>query len=332
MTAVSADASLLMASPSSAAIGTPSTYTMRLRPTARRRSPAVTMPTRFRGSAVLMTIGSPSCRRRRTSRSCSTASGSANCSPDRPLTKRPPRIFSARLEPAIHPRQLTPGDDVGFASEQSTNDDAVAAEKRPGLNFDSRLACVPAGLDGQRRPSAGKVHPAIPGHQPSTRSPHQRTQSREAIRHRESRRHQRSDRLPQIVGVEVARRSQIGEERRAAPPQDLEHAHGTFRQVRFGYCRSVIVTTQQMPCVGVLAKMQRDGRRRHEPRRRRRIPLRHGESRPRHFPGKTQHVEHLRVVRVEPGGQDVALPGSRRELEAVELRHDLAQAVEPGQL
>ena len=36
--------------------------------------------------------GAPSAGMRRTSRSRSTASGSANCSPDMPVTNRPPRI------------------------------------------------------------------------------------------------------------------------------------------------------------------------------------------------------------------------------------------------
>src|SRR5207244_1707970 len=49
------------------------------------------MPARVRGWAAATMTSSPGSWRRRTARSVSTASGSANCSPTRPATKRPPR-------------------------------------------------------------------------------------------------------------------------------------------------------------------------------------------------------------------------------------------------
>ena len=60
-------------------------------PMAGMRSPGTMMPTRFKGSAAEMVMSSPETGRLRTSRTLSTASGRANCSPIKPETKRPPR-------------------------------------------------------------------------------------------------------------------------------------------------------------------------------------------------------------------------------------------------
>src|SRR2546425_53495 len=79
-------------SPCFTATGTPSRYSTRFVPTAGTSSPGVRMPTRFRGSAPLTATSSPAASSRRTARSDPTASGSAYCSPENPLTKRPPRI------------------------------------------------------------------------------------------------------------------------------------------------------------------------------------------------------------------------------------------------
>ena len=53
--------------------------------------------------------------------------------------------------------------------------------------------------------------------------------------------------------------------------------------------------------------------------------------RPADFAGQAQHVEHLRLVRDHARREDRALPRARRELEPVEHREDLAQAVDSGQ-
>jgi hypothetical protein len=57
------------------------------------RVPARTLPTRFRGSAPLSTMSVPSCRAlAHLAQRDATASGSANCWPESPAMKRPPRI------------------------------------------------------------------------------------------------------------------------------------------------------------------------------------------------------------------------------------------------
>src|SRR6185436_17121416 len=59
--------------------------------TAGTRSPGTMIPTRFSGSAAESVTISPEGSILRIARSESTASGNANCSPPKPLTKRPPR-------------------------------------------------------------------------------------------------------------------------------------------------------------------------------------------------------------------------------------------------
>ena len=78
--------------PASSATGRPFRYNRRLPVSAASRGPGVRMPTRFKGSAPDTEIQASSAGLRRTSRSKPTASERANCSPEKPATKRPPRI------------------------------------------------------------------------------------------------------------------------------------------------------------------------------------------------------------------------------------------------
>ena len=76
------------------AMGTPSRY--RTQPKFRGTvSPGVTMPARFSGSAPDNDASSSDLARRRTSRRSPTASGSANCSPEARVRKRPRRTRRA---------------------------------------------------------------------------------------------------------------------------------------------------------------------------------------------------------------------------------------------
>ena len=79
-------------SPSIAATATPLRRTMRVAAEARMRSSPMMMPVRLSGSAPPMMTRRSLAAERRTSRRRSTASGRANCSPDMPVTNRPPRI------------------------------------------------------------------------------------------------------------------------------------------------------------------------------------------------------------------------------------------------
>jgi hypothetical protein len=95
-------------SPSIAATGTPFRYTTRLPAELRMRSSPVMMPVRLSGSTPPIVIRRSSRLERRTSRSRSTASGSAKCSRDIPVTNRPPRISPRASKSAVDARQLAP--------------------------------------------------------------------------------------------------------------------------------------------------------------------------------------------------------------------------------
>jgi hypothetical protein len=81
----------------------------------------------------------------------------------------------------------------------------------------------------------------------------------------------------------------------------------------------------------MLAEEERDGRRRHQARRRALLAGHGGETRPPCFSRQADHVEHRRLVSIEPRGKHRPLPRAGRELVAVEDRHDLPQAVESRQ-
>src|SRR3954447_900530 len=122
----------------------------------RTRSPVVRMPTRLRGSAALITITCASCAVRRISRIFSTASASANCSPETPVTKRPPRVWprasgggGTRGGSGHAGGVVAPWRGVRLAGEEAAEDDSVAAEERPGLRVEVGLVLR------EDRPAAG---------------------------------------------------------------------------------------------------------------------------------------------------------------------------------
>jgi hypothetical protein len=78
------------------AIGTPSRYNARFPASAAIFGPGIRKPARLSGSAPETAIQVPVSPRRRVSRKKPMASGSANCSPENPATKRPPRISPRR--------------------------------------------------------------------------------------------------------------------------------------------------------------------------------------------------------------------------------------------
>ena len=119
------------------------------------------MPARLSGSAPDSETSASDGGLRRISRSAPTASGSANCSPEKPATKRPPRISPRALEPAIDAQQLAPRrQPAGLALEQAPEHHAVAAQQRArdvldGLGLAARGGCAGAA----RRPAPSGRHP-----------------------------------------------------------------------------------------------------------------------------------------------------------------------------
>ena len=87
----------------------------------------------------------PSFCLRRTSRKCPTASGRANCSPEKPDTNLPPPNLAARLQAAVDVEQIAPGrQPVGFAFQKTPKHDAVTTQKRACNVLDSIGIALPA--------------------------------------------------------------------------------------------------------------------------------------------------------------------------------------------
>ena len=94
-------------------------------------APGSSVPTRFSGSAALNATHLPASGARRASRNAFTASGSANCSPETPATKRPPRT-----SPRASSRRSTRSSSRHGGSHAASRcrirreHDAVAAQQR----------------------------------------------------------------------------------------------------------------------------------------------------------------------------------------------------------
>ena len=154
--------------------------------TARTRSPAVTMPARLSGSAAPSVRSRPVGAVRRTSRRRSTASGSANCSPDMPVNESPAADFAAGFETPVDASQLAPGRGVGFARQHAAEHDTVAAQQRPGLDSSTRRcrgpSASPAPSRSSIRPRAGAMRDHRPAPLVACRWFQNRAKAGEAIR------------------------------------------------------------------------------------------------------------------------------------------------------
>ena len=148
--------------------------------------------------------------------------------------------------------------------------------------------------------------------------------------------------LPQPV-LHLARQPsalahQLAQERRAAAAERGEHRLGGMGEdaVR-PRARGVVVRGRRQP-LQVLAQEERDrggaGRPHPPPRRRPRgsggglRAVERGMRRqapPRHLPGETEPIQHLRLVAFHAGGQHVAFPGRGGDLAALELPDHLQQ-------
>ncbi len=91
------------------------------------------MPTRLSGSAAATSTISPLARRRRQARSASTASGSANCSPTNPSTKRPPRTSPRASRRRSAGNSVRHGGELRSRVQELAEQNAVAAEQHARL-------------------------------------------------------------------------------------------------------------------------------------------------------------------------------------------------------
>ena len=168
--------------------------------------PGVRMPARLSGSAPDSDSHSSVVRPAAHLAQQPTASGSANCSPVKPATKRPPRISPRALEPAIaRAAARATAAASGLALEQAPEHHAVAAQQRARDVLDRlrRRAARSAALRRRRdqRPAAGVLDAEQrrradgAGRRPAARSP----------------RHQQRAQAGEAVGGDEAERDQLGQ-------------------------------------------------------------------------------------------------------------------------
>jgi len=121
------------------------------------RSPGTRIPTKLRGSAAETVTISPEGCCLRMARSDSTATGSANCSPRKPLMKRPPRISPRSSRRGARSETSTPLGQDRFADwSTSRKHDSVTAEKHAADGLESDIA-IGAFTRIKQRPAAGAV-------------------------------------------------------------------------------------------------------------------------------------------------------------------------------
>ena len=282
---------------------------MRLRRAVRMRSPAVTMPARFSGSAALIVTSAAVGRRAahlaqpldrvaaaRTARpTCRTRTG-------RRGSRRAPRAGGRRAPARATARALA------SRVEQPPEHDAVAAEQRPRLRLDGRVARdASPSPRASARPAAGEVRAPIARRRPAARGPTIARAGRRSRRTRPARR-RRARRCAWRSCVGVERRSAAARSLKNDAPRDaqrLEHARASSARAspasasRRRSSRSAATRracSRRNSAIGV-AGTSRVG-----------SPVRRREPRPADLAGQAQHVEHRRLVAVEPRRQHRALP------------------------
>ena len=220
--------------------------------------------------------------------------------------------LAARLEPAVDARQLAPRRGVRLARQQPPEHDAVAAEQRPRLSLDGlvamprrrRRATAPSSVRRScARRSRGAGAPA--------RRPRPARAGRRSRRTRPGRRRRaRRSRVRSRSASSAQRRRQLAEERRAARAQHVEHVARRRRSVGVSApCRRVgsqrrhaSACSRRNSAIGV-AGTSRGG----SP-----VAARRRQPRPADLAGQAQHVEHRRLVAVDPRRQDARAPTRRR--------------------
>ena len=270
------------------------------------------MPARFSGSAALMVTRPPSA-------GIAESRAALDGVRQRELFARhagdeaAAADLAARLEPPVDAGQLAPRRRVRLARQQPPEHDAVAAEQRPRLRLDGRVARCRARRPARDQPSSGRRSCARRSRDAGApaRAHDQRAQPGEAVRGREAGGDERRrSRCRGCLVVEPARRradrakndaprdAQRGEHA-AAPPSPSRvrlalaggrAASATRRRARAGTARSA------SPAPAASASVARRGR----------------EPRPADLAGEAEHVEHRRLVAVDARRQDRALPRAGR--------------------
>ncbi len=127
---------------------------------------------RLSGSAPDSETHSPDVGLRRISRSSPTASGSANCSPEKPATKSAAANLPSRLKPAVDAQEIPPRrQPPGLLRQKTPEHHAITGEQRPRRILDRGVARLGAAvlrghaIDHRPAPAALDVeaqHPPAP--------------------------------------------------------------------------------------------------------------------------------------------------------------------------
>ena len=205
-----------------------------------RAAPGVRMPTRLSGSAAAIPTSSPVRSRRRVARSASTASGSAYCSPTKPVTKRPPRAVPRASRRRSAQRISRQGRARRFAREQVAEHDAPAREQLLGHRLGQGLGSGAVarrrgrGSSAQRPSPAGAGRGRAGGGGGRARAPRacaQRSRAvrsartlREAVGGDEAARDEVPERVLDLHAEPAGARRELVVEQRAPRSQGLEHA------------------------------------------------------------------------------------------------------------
>ena len=325
---------------SSASTGTPSRYRIRLRVIPVTRSPGVMMPVRLSGSAPPTAISARRLSSRRIDRSWPTASGRANCSPDMPATKRPPRISPLRLQSAIDHEEVAPGRCTGLPGQEALEDDAVAAEqsswqyehrsrrlsgRRPPVRSARSAATtvprvsIPTGAVRYRRvaPLSGfrLLEGVISARRPAKLSEVTRPSPASS-----------PSACSTWVGSSPEHGGQLVEERRAPLLQACSHRSGIA-----GELDTRLRSASASQSASMLPEEQRDRRRPNRTGCSARPPVRLSACPPpRHPSHHAEGVQQGGIVLRHPGREHIALPRGGRKLEAVQLSDDRGQPFEPA--
>ena len=144
------------------------------------------MPMRLSGSAAERTISLPSGVSRRTSRRRSIASGQRELFAAHAVDETSAADLAARLEAAVHARELAPRRGVRLAGEHAAEHDAVAAQQHARLDLDGVVGCAPVTIDQRPAKFALRVRVrracAVPRSRPRRSDP--RRPARRGLRRR----------------------------------------------------------------------------------------------------------------------------------------------------
>ena len=297
------------------------------------------MPIRLSGSAPDSDTHWPDEGFRRISRMRPIASGSANCSPEKPATKRPPRISpraSSRRYTRSRSRQggSHPGSRAQADARRPRRSGAGACgpRTRPLRRQSRRCRWFARGRSATsgrrsrcRRRARGRAASRRRAACAEPTAPAKRASRRSCRKSRD--RARRVRRAPaRALAKQTRGIDQFVEEQRAARLEAVEHRLALCAQRRRAAWR------RERHPERAPATLEQGDRRRADRRRMARAAVRcggRGQSRPGRPPGETLRVEPRRLVPLEPSRKDLGLPCVRRRLESFE-RAQNARAAQSG--